>query len=139
MHSVEEDILDLDIGGTHKLTTTKKTLTKFEGSVLAAMFSGRHHLLKHKDRIFIDRDGEAFSLMLNYLRTGQKPVFEDQSESDNLVYFRGKPMSQQESLFYRELHYWQIPTSEESIHLGKDDLVILDQYQFNEFDEEWTA
>ena len=93
MYSVEEEILDLDIGGTHKVTTAKKTLTKFEGSVLAAMFSGRHQMTKHKDRIFIDRDGNAFTLMLDYLRSGQKPVFQDQGETDNLVYFRGKPVS----------------------------------------------
>ena len=70
MYSVEEDILDLDIGGTHHVTTTKKTLVKFENSVLAAMFSGRHQLPKHNNRFFIDRDGVSFMNMLNYLRTG---------------------------------------------------------------------
>jgi len=77
MYSAPEDIIDLDIGGTHKITTTKRTLMKFQDSVLEAMFSGRHNLAKHNGRIFIDRDGQAFSNMINYLRTGQKPAFKD--------------------------------------------------------------
>ena len=76
MFQVPEDIIDLDIGGQH-ITTTKKTLMRFEGSVLHAMFSGRHQLPKHNGRIFIDRDGKAFIHMINYLRTGEKPPFEE--------------------------------------------------------------
>lgn len=30
------DIIDLDVGGTHKITTTWATLTKYKNSVLAA-------------------------------------------------------------------------------------------------------
>lgn len=33
-----DDIIDLDIGGTHHITTTRSTLCKFRNSVLAAMF-----------------------------------------------------------------------------------------------------
>jgi len=107
MFHVADEILELDVGGTHMITTSKKTLTKFEGSVLEAMFSGRHHLSKHKGRIFIDRDGTAFNHMVNYLRSGQKPVFkEDPALSSNLVNFKGRVISQDEVMFYRELHFW---------------------------------
>ena len=37
-----EDIIDLDIGGTHHISTTRSTLCRFKNSALAAMFSGRH-------------------------------------------------------------------------------------------------
>lgn len=39
-----KDIIDLEIGGTHHITITKSTLTKFKKSVLAAMFSGKHEI-----------------------------------------------------------------------------------------------
>ena len=87
MYAVNEDIIDLDVGGLH-MTTTKKTLTKFEGSVLEAMFSGRHTLPKHNNRVFIDRDGHIFTHVLNYLRTGQKPMFPD-TRSSTMAVFKG--------------------------------------------------
>jgi hypothetical protein len=60
MFSRQEDIVDLNIGGTHKVTTSRRTLTSVKDSSLAAMFSGRYPLTKHNGRVFIDRDGEAF-------------------------------------------------------------------------------
>ena len=42
-----EDIIDLNIGGTHLVTTTRNTLTSIKDSSLAAMFSGRHKLTVH--------------------------------------------------------------------------------------------
>jgi len=55
-----EDIIDLDIGGTHHVTTTRASLCRFRSSVLAAMFSGRHSMKYNNDRVFMDRDGEPF-------------------------------------------------------------------------------
>lgn len=69
------DIIDLNIGGTHLITTSRSTLCQVKDSSLAAMFSGRHKLTKHKDRVFIDRDGDAFCAMLSFLRTGKVPIF----------------------------------------------------------------
>lgn len=60
MYQPEGSIIDLDIGGTHKITTTRSTLTSRSDSTLAAMFSGRHQLSTHNGRVFIDRDGETF-------------------------------------------------------------------------------
>jgi hypothetical protein len=61
MYSPPEDIIDLDIGGTHKMTTLRSTLCSAPDSSLAMMFSGRHKLNTHKGRVFIDREGETFT------------------------------------------------------------------------------
>jgi hypothetical protein len=74
-----EDVIDLNIGGTHLITTTRNTLVSVKESSLAAMFSGRHRLTKHGGRVFIDRDGEAFITMLSFLRTGKVPIFLNQN------------------------------------------------------------
>ena len=58
------------------------------------MFSGRHKLNRHNGRIFIDRDGETFCMIRNYLRTGKVPLFESKIK---------------ENAFYEELDFWQIP------------------------------
>lgn len=61
------------------------------------MFSGRHEIPKHNGRLFIDRQGEAFVNMINYLRNGKYPVFRDKNEEIN---------------FFEELTFWQIPIYE---------------------------
>jgi hypothetical protein len=56
--------------GEHKFTTTRATLCRIPGTVLEAMFSGRHQEL-HQDEeghYFIDRDGKHFHHILNFLR-----------------------------------------------------------------------
>jgi hypothetical protein len=58
------------------ITTTRNTLVSVKDSSLAAMFSGRHKLTKHNGRVFIDRDGEAFTSLLSFLRTGKVPLFQ---------------------------------------------------------------
>lgn len=76
------------------VTTTRNTLVSVKESSLAAMFSGRHKLTMHNGRYFIDRDGEAFTSMLTFLRTGKVPLFVNQ---------------QKEHAFYDELDFWMIP------------------------------
>ncbi len=79
MFEEPSEIIDLNIGGTHLITTARSTLTQVKDSSLAAMFSGRHRLSKHNDRVFIDRDGDAFCAMLSFLRTGKVPMFQSQA------------------------------------------------------------
>ena len=91
----ENDIIDLNIGGTHEITTTRNTLIKYKNSILAALFSGENKLPLYKNgKIFIDRDGESFVNLVNFLRTGKYPVFKEQIE---------------ENKFFDELNYWKIP------------------------------
>lgn len=58
------------------------------------MFSGRHEIQTHNGRIFIDRQGDAFINVINYLRNGKYPNFKDKNEEIN---------------FFEELQFWQIP------------------------------
>lgn len=92
----ESEIVDLDIGGTHRVTTSKKTLCKFPNSSLAALFSGRHKLQVHNSRYFIDREGEIFMLVIEYLRNGKLPFFLNKND---------------ENKFFEELDYWNISSS----------------------------
>ena len=61
-------VIHLNVGG--KLLATKlETLRKEEYSLLAVMFNGRNKLSKDKDGCyFIDRSGNYFDHILNYLR-----------------------------------------------------------------------
>ena len=64
-----EPIIKLNVGG-HTFTTTISTLTRFPDTMLGAMFSGRHDLLKDETgAYFIDRDGSHFRYILNFLRS----------------------------------------------------------------------
>ena len=57
----------LDVGGA-LFKTSRATLTAVPGSMLEAMFSGRHTIVAGEDGlVFIDRDGEHFGLTLNFL------------------------------------------------------------------------
>jgi hypothetical protein len=70
---MEDDVVDLNVGGT-LYSTTRATLLRYD-SMLARMFSGRHEIKRRPDgRIFIDRDGEVFRHILNYLRDGELDV-----------------------------------------------------------------
>ena len=57
----------LSVGGA-LFDTSRMTLTAVLGSMLEAMFSGRHTIAADEDgRVFIDRDGWHFLLVLNFL------------------------------------------------------------------------
>ncbi|KAM1276486.1 hypothetical protein ACFX13_029695 [Malus domestica] len=70
-------LVHLNVGGK-KFSTTVGTLTQRQpDSMLAAMFSGRHTLRQDKKGyVFIDRDGEHFRHILNWLRDGEVPKLE---------------------------------------------------------------
>lgn len=59
----------LDVGG-HTMNTSLQTLTSVPGSLLETMFSGRypHEPDSATGAFFIDRDGEHFRHVLNFLR-----------------------------------------------------------------------
>lgn len=61
--------VSLDVGGVIYRTTVA-TLVKCEGSMLAAMFSGRFNLQRDSvdAPVFLDRDGRHFHIVLNHLR-----------------------------------------------------------------------
>ena len=70
-------IVRLSVGGVH-FETSLETLCSDPNSMLAAMFSGRHNVMKDEDgRYFIDRDGTHFRYILNYLRDGNTYIPSD--------------------------------------------------------------
>ena len=69
-----EKIVTLNVGGT-KYTTSLSTLTKYQDSMLGAMFSGRHALPQQEDgSYFMDVDGEYFRYILSYLRDRNRGI-----------------------------------------------------------------
>jgi len=105
-----KDIIELNIGGT-LVATTRNVLCKYENSALAAMLNGKHKMKMHKGRLFIDREGETFCMVLSYLRNNKIPQFSSKS---------------QENLFFEELDYWQIPAK-------------IQTEEIPEFDSAWCA
>lgn len=98
------EIIDLNVGGKY-FTTYKSTLCSYKNSMLAAMFSNRYILPKvtyrktkffylflkdKKGRYFIDRSGEKFSMILEFLRTGKIEIdsnFTEESILNELDYY----------------------------------------------------
>ena len=98
----ESDIIDIDVGGTHFPSTTRSTLIKYKNSALAQLFSGNYALAQKGGKVFIDREGEPFVNVINYLRSGTFPILRNEEE---------------ETKFYDELDFWKIPIYEGSKHL----------------------
>ncbi|KAK1157429.1 BTB/POZ domain-containing protein KCTD7 [Acipenser oxyrinchus oxyrinchus] len=70
------EVIPLNVGGTF-FTTRLSTLRRYEDTMLAAMFSGRHRIpCDAEGRFFIDRDGAYFGDILNFLRAGELPARE---------------------------------------------------------------
>ncbi len=66
-------VINLNVGG-YLFSTSLGTLTKYEDSMLAAMFSGRHEISRdEKGRYFMDRDGKYFRYILNFIRSNDLP------------------------------------------------------------------
>lgn len=74
---------------------SQKVLASVNGSALSKMFSGMHNLKKVDGAIFLDRDGQTFQTLINYLRNDRKiyPEFDNPNE---------------QRLFTEELNYWGI-------------------------------
>ncbi|KAL5005446.1 hypothetical protein ScPMuIL_018902 [Solemya velum] len=76
MNNIEQKlpaVIELNVGGVH-YTTTLNTLTKYDDTMLASLFSGKFHVATDQGgRYFIDSDGEHFKYILNYLRYGEIP------------------------------------------------------------------
>eukprot|EP00123_Amoebidium_parasiticum_P020999 comp59904_c0_seq1/m.47862 comp59904_c0_seq1/g.47862 ORF comp59904_c0_seq1/g.47862 comp59904_c0_seq1/m.47862 type:complete len:467 (-) comp59904_c0_seq1:45-1445(-) len=68
------DSIKLDVGGV-KYRSTRSTLTNIRGTMLEAMFSGRHPVNEDEDgHVYLDADGQMFSYILSYLRHRQDDV-----------------------------------------------------------------
>jgi fructose-1-phosphate kinase PfkB-like protein len=96
--NMESEIINLNVGGTHHLQTDRMTLCSVPGSRLEKWFKGVVELKKDENNeVFLDRDGQTFLHVLNYLRNKRElyPDFMDHND---------------EIQFFKELEHWEIPT-----------------------------
>ena len=78
MYSNNSCIVSLNVGGQIFTTTITTLVEQSPNSMLAAMFSGRHPICRDSNgNAFIDRDGDVFAHVINFLRTHKVFVAED--------------------------------------------------------------
>ena len=78
-------VINLNVGG-HSYSTTLSTILRYPDSMLSTMFSGQVPLEKDlKGRYFIDRDGQLFRYVLNFLRSGVVCLPRDFSDYQQLL------------------------------------------------------
>ena len=88
----QPQVVELNVGG-HYYTTTLSTLLFESNSLLTIMFSGNIRVAKDsRGRYFIDRDGQLFRFILDYLRNDGLTLPKNFEETDRLLveadYFR---------------------------------------------------
>ena len=85
MEAQQNHIIRLNVGGVIH-TTTRMTLCTYPESMLGAMFSGDFGAtMDENGHYFIDRDGEIFKHVLNFLRSNRITLPEDFTEWDLLL------------------------------------------------------
>ena len=96
---MDSEVIALNVGGTHHLMTERDVLRAVPGSTLEKMFNGMHELKKINEEVFLDRDGNTFNHLINYLRNNRDvfPEFTDPNE---------------EIHFFKELDWWKIQTKQ---------------------------
>ncbi|CAM9136807.1 unnamed protein product [Heterosigma akashiwo] len=80
-------MIKLNVGGV-RFITSKLTIEKDPCSMLARMFAEDSVFTNPKDEegyTFIDRDGRRFHHVLNYLRSGYVPAFEEKWRYDEIL------------------------------------------------------
>ena len=82
---MSQDLIHLNVGGV-LYTTTKVTLSRYPNSMLGAMFNGSMPTTCDENgRYFIDRDGQMFVYILNFLRSSQLALPDDFKHYDQLA------------------------------------------------------
>ena len=80
--------VELNIGG-YEYMTSVETLRRIPGTLFDAYFSGRYPQDVCKDgSIFLDRDGEHFGHILDYMRDGVMSVIELEASEQDLSILR---------------------------------------------------
>ena len=81
----EDELVLLDVGGTHQYTVKRSLLCLVPNSKLSIFFQNDIVIKKKiNDRIFLDRNGKVFGFVLDYLRSNReiKMVFEDKNKEN---------------------------------------------------------
>lgn len=73
------EVVAINVGGTHHMMTERDILMSCKGSILEKMFNGLHELKIIDNEVFLDRDGQTFTYLVNYLRNNREvmPDFHD--------------------------------------------------------------
>ena len=77
--AAESSVIRLNVGGVH-YDVGRTTLTQYSESMLARMINGKVPPTKVKGRYFIDRNGQLFGYILDFLRGGQKWIIPKDTE-----------------------------------------------------------
>ncbi|XP_055490271.1 BTB/POZ domain-containing protein KCTD1 isoform X2 [Leucoraja erinacea] len=95
----------IDVGG-HMYTSSLATLTKFSDSRIGRLFDGTEPIVLDslKQHYFIDRDGQMFRYILNFLRTS-KLFIPDDFKDYSLLYEEARYFQLQPLL--AELEHWK--------------------------------
>ena len=90
-----QEVIELNVGGlTEGFKTSRDMLCKDPNSYLAELFSGKQSLRKIDGKVFIDRNPQIFTYVLDYLRNDQTPLnFQDPTMKE---------------LFDLELKHWKL-------------------------------
>ena len=105
MTKMDSEVITLNVGGTKNIMTERDVLCLVQESRLAAYFSGVTEVKKINEECFLDRDGDTFLHVINYLRNNREllPDFHDYND---------------EIQFYKELEHWKIPLKAGQIPKG---------------------
>lgn len=119
---MSSDIINLNVGG-FKYSTTKSTLAKYPQSMLGAMFT--HNMPARVDKdgsYFIDRNGEMFQYILEFLRSGDLTLPKKFDKFD---------------LLKQEIDFFQIqPLMGKSLKEKMTNLIIV-YYQYQDCNSEY--
>ncbi len=121
-HTPPQEQVLLDIGGVH-YSTSLQTLTNYPQSMLGAMFSGRHTIIKNdQGRYFLDRDGKLFAYVLEFLRDGEVTY----DDTDSLL--KTRLLKEAKYFVLEEMENWllrdQSPPMEESLNNSLKEVVL---------------
>ena len=116
--------VELNVGG--KLySTTVTTLTRLPNNLIEKMFTGQSPITKDSQgRCFIDRDGEIFAHVLNFLRTKSLTLRDNFSDMESLMqeaeYYQIndlKRLIQSHAATTRRLKVWKATSGHISLHV----------------------
>jgi len=104
---MSSEVVNLNVGGI-KYSTTRETLCKYPESMLGTVFSENKPYEVDKDGCyFIDRDGEIFRYVLQYLRTDEWSLPKEFKDFDLLAnetdFFQIRPLIQKLSISKQEM------------------------------------
>ncbi|GMH45023.1 hypothetical protein BSKO_12980 [Bryopsis sp. KO-2023] len=111
MATSDSDVVVFDVGG-QRFSTTVKTLNRYPDSLLPAMCKECHNAVGTGKEIHIDRTPEGFGWILEIYRDSKRQNLPSNWSMDDLQ---------------RELDFYQLPLTTDSIPFHADMLVIVEK------------